>query len=256
MSDGHSKPNLATLYKRLRPHRPRFSREADRILAHGLARERVFPFHLSAAACPLTRGHDLPARGNNHPMTFSKGSRRNFWCGSRRLRCNSFCWVAFLANAATCSSVCRSSFARAIHSRCFFGASRGLPCSRFLRGRFEIACQACSRSSKDPTISTRCVYYRNAAIRWPSGRVEMWRGGCRLNISVAAPFVWRCLSGSTVAPFPHPAHRSGHADLPHPALGQDLTPSPTARRAQARLGVRARSAHKGARADRSRPCIA
>ena len=25
------------------------------------------------------------------------------------------------------------------------------------------------------------------------GRVEMWRGGCRLNISVAASFVWRCL---------------------------------------------------------------
>src|SRR5215467_15475666 len=31
----------------------------------------------------------------------------------------------------------------------------------------------------------------------------MWRGGCRPNISVAAPFVWRCLSGSTIAPFPH-----------------------------------------------------
>src|ERR1700757_1765083 len=31
----------------------------------------------------------------------------------------------------------------------------------------------------------------------------MWRGGCRPNISVAAPFVWRCLTGSTVAPFPH-----------------------------------------------------
>src|SRR5262245_35850875 len=56
------------------------------------------------------------------------------------------------------------------------------------------------------------------------GRVEMWRGGCRLNISVAASFVWRCLSGSTLAPFPHPAHRTGQADLPHPALGQDLTP--------------------------------
>ena len=41
----------------------------------------------------------------------------------------------------------------------------------------------------------------------------------------AAPFVWRCLSGSTVAPFPHPAHRTGRADFPHPALGQDLTPS-------------------------------
>jgi hypothetical protein len=27
-----------------------------------------------------------------------------------------------------------------------------------------------------------------------------------------------------MAPFPHPAHRTGHADLPHPALGQDFTP--------------------------------
>jgi hypothetical protein len=60
--------------------------------------------------------------------------------------------------------------------------------------------------------------------RVKNGRVEMWRGGCRLNISVAAPFVWRCLSGSSVAPFLHPAHRTGRADFPHPALGQDLTP--------------------------------
>ena len=52
----------------------------------------------------------------------------------------------------------------------------------------------------------------------------MWRGGCRPNISVAAPFVWRCLTGSALAPSPHPAHRTGHADLPHPALGQDTTP--------------------------------
>ena len=58
------------------------------------------------------------------------------------------------------------------------------------------------------------------------GRVEMWRGGCRLNISVAASFVRRCLSsGSSMTPFPHPAHRTGRADLPHPALGQDFTPS-------------------------------
>ena len=56
------------------------------------------------------------------------------------------------------------------------------------------------------------------------GRVGMWRGGCRWNLSVAASFVWRCLTSSTVAPFPHPAHRTGHADLPHPALGQDFTP--------------------------------
>ena len=42
----------------------------------------------------------------------------------------------------------------------------------------------------------------------PAGmrRVEVWRGGVRL-ASVSAPFVWRCLSGSAVAPFPHPAHR-------------------------------------------------
>src|SRR5262245_57864953 len=41
---------------------------------------------------------------------------------------------------------------------------------------------------------------------------------------LSASFVWRCLSGSTLAPFPHPAHRTGQADLPHPALGQDFTP--------------------------------
>src|SRR6516165_6338425 len=41
----------------------------------------------------------------------------------------------------------------------------------------------------------------------------MWRSGCRPNISVAAPFVWRCLTGSTVALFPHPAHRTGRADF-------------------------------------------
>jgi hypothetical protein len=58
-----------------------------------------------------------------------------------------------------------------------------------------------------------------------NGRVEMWRGDVRLSMSVSAPFVWRCLSGSAVAPFPHPAHRTGRADFPHPALGQDLTPS-------------------------------
>ena len=42
---------------------------------------------------------------------------------------------------------------------------------------------------------------------------EVWRGDVRLSMSVSAPFVWRCLSGSAVAPFPHPAHRTGRADL-------------------------------------------
>ena len=76
------------------------------------------------------------------------------------------------------------------------------------------------------------------------------------NISVAAPFVRRCLTGSTMTPFSHPAHRTGRADFPHPALGQNFTPSPTARRAQACSGVRAQSARKDARVDSSRPCDA
>src|SRR4030081_1082553 len=85
-------------------------------------------------------------------------------------------------------------------------------------------------SSQDRTprraIGVGCVVRRGALPRErfsPLGRVGMWRGGCRSNISVAASFVWRCLTGSAMAPFPHPAHRTGDADLPHPALGQELT---------------------------------
>ena len=59
------------------------------------------------------------------------------------------------------------------------------------------------------------------------GRVRMWRGGLRSSLSVAAPFVWRCLNSHTITPFPHPPHRTGHADFPHPALGQELTPAHT-----------------------------
>ena len=70
-----------------------------------------------------------------------------------------------------------------------------------------------------PRFQTYCCL----AAKGVQGRVEMWRGGCRLHISVAASFDWRCLSGSTMAPFPHPAHRTGQADFPHPALGQDFT---------------------------------
>src|SRR5215213_8883851 len=61
----------------------------------------------------------------------------------------------------------------------------------------------------------------------------MWRGGCRSNISVAAPFVWRCLTGSAMAPFPHPAHRTGQADLPHLS---DKTSRLHPRRAATKLG--------------------
>src|SRR5580693_10734009 len=97
------------------------------------------------------------------------------------------------------------------------------------------------RSRRVASAGTRVEWRRPP--KWePPGRVEVWRGDCRSNTSVAAPFVWRCLTGSTLAPSPHPAHRTGHADLPHPALGQNITPSPTTRRAQVGSGVRARSA--------------
>src|ERR1700746_3045699 len=62
-------------------------------------------------------------------------------------------------------------------------------------------------------------YYVLAVSEWFShglGRVEMWRGGCRPNISVAAPFVWRCLTGSAVAPFPHTGARAWRARLRFP----------------------------------------
>src|SRR5208282_2208132 len=43
----------------------------------------------------------------------------------------------------------------------------------------------------------------------------------------AAPFGWRCRNRRTMAPFPHPAYRTGRARLRHPALGQDIMRSPT-----------------------------
>jgi hypothetical protein len=40
----------------------------------------------------------------------------------------------------------------------------------------------------------------------------MWRGGVRSGISVAAPFVWRCLTGLTIAPFPHQSRKVTMSD--------------------------------------------
>jgi hypothetical protein len=53
----------------------------------------------------------------------------------------------------------------------------------------------------------------------------MWSRGVarwfRWDLSVADPFSCRCLTIPAMLPFPHPAHRTGRADLPHPALGED-----------------------------------
>ena len=67
-------------------------------------------------------------------------------------------------------------------------------------------------------------------------RVEMWRGDVRLSMSVSAPFVWRRLSGSTVAPFPHPAHRTGRADLSGSSAIAGFRPQ--SGRIEARTGLR------------------
>jgi len=65
---------------------------------------------------------------------------------------------------------------------------------------------------------------------------------------VVALFVWRALSGSTMTPFPHPAHRTGR-ECPDPALDK-TQPSHTARRAQGRQAVQSRKSRNGARVDK------
>src|SRR5215471_16813306 len=51
---------------------------------------------------------------------------------------------------------------------------------------------------------------------WSRG-VARW---FRCSLSVSDSFGSRCLTSSTMLPFPHPAHRTGRADLLHPALGE------------------------------------
>ena len=65
----------------------------------------------------------------------------------------------------------------------------------------------------------------------------MWRGSVRYGLLCYPPFRLRCLNSRTITPFPHPAHRTGRAVLPHPALGQDITLSPTEGSASAQVGV-------------------
>jgi hypothetical protein len=60
---------------------------------------------------------------------------------------------------------------------------------------------------------------------------QLWSRGVtrwfRFSLSVADSFVRRCLISWTLRPSSHPAHRTGLADCPHPALGESLTMSPT-----------------------------
>ncbi len=101
-------------------------------------------------------------------------------------------------------------------------------------GRVEIGAEA------DPDGDGLCFWVRDTGIGMTGDeirqalelfrQVELRCGAVAVgqDISVSAPFVWRCLSSSAVTPFPHPAHRTGQAAFPHPALGQDFTLTPTA----------------------------
>jgi transposase len=83
-------------------------------------------------------------------------------------------------------------------------------------------------------VRSRALFFRLS--KWTSRRqplpnrvtcgVEMWRGGVGAYL-FPAPFVRRCLTSFTMLPFPHPAHRTGWADFPLPALGERFTMSPT-----------------------------
>src|SRR2546430_9701708 len=62
-------------------------------------------------------------------------------------------------------------------------------------------------------------------------KAHVWSRGVtrwfRFSLSVADPFVGRCLNSWTMLPSSHPAHRTGCADFPLPALGERFTMSPT-----------------------------
>jgi hypothetical protein len=90
----------------------------------------------------------------------------------------------------------------------------GIPQAREHRGEVESAVEAVAEVGQ---IARQMLGAELVGV----GRVRMWRGGLRCGLSVPAPFVWRCLTSQTIAPFPHPPHRTGQADFPHPALGQD-----------------------------------
>jgi hypothetical protein len=64
------------------------------------------------------------------------------------------------------------------------------------------------------------------AVHYVFSRVEMWRGGLGRPICFR-PFRLPVSHCPDRAPFPHPAHRTGQALLTHPALGGNITFSPT-----------------------------
>lgn len=59
----------------------------------------------------------------------------------------------------------------------------------------------------------------------PMGRVDGRRGGGRLPVALAVPFGHDASVRLAMTPFPAAAHRTGRADLTHPALIRDFPSS-------------------------------
>jgi hypothetical protein len=74
------------------------------------------------------------------------------------------------------------------------------------------------------------------------GRVEVWRGSCRPNISVAASFVWRCLTSSTIGRSPksvlYLAEKRARSQKAHDdATSVTASNCPPCRRSRAKLNL-------------------
>jgi transposase len=85
----------------------------------------------------------------------------------------------------------------------------------------------------------------------PLGRVGHWRGGRGglANPGCFSPFGRVSRSSGPSPPFPAPSHRTGRAAFPHPALGQEITPSLSTRRGGSPAACRGRAPRGDTRTD-------
>ena len=123
-------------------------------------------------------------------------------------------FLGWLANAASHPGSCRRCAACSYPPWPSMGRTRFRGRDRRANGRRTCTAERQCNSPSRGFLSIRPGHSLDDDGASGFGRVEVWRSGCRSNISVAASFVWRCLSGSTLAPFPHPAHRTATCGFP------------------------------------------
>jgi hypothetical protein len=121
-----------------------------------------------------------------------------------------------------------SVIARGYHTRIAVRSTSPTLISSLRRSlRQEIFAFECPSLRIPSRIGPEKSHYRNVAFCPRTAfRATLWSRGVarwfRWGLSVTDPFVSRCLTSSALLPSSHPAHRTGRADLPHPALGEDL----------------------------------